>query len=108
MRMDEPYRPHQQGHTAETEDIMAGIRGAFTPTNPLPTHGYAPPTQQGFIPPVGFGGGRGRQGMSQTPMRDGSGEDDEASGDSDEDDAAGARGKEEEERKRPKMTRGSR
>ena len=108
MRMDDAFRHPQQGHTAETEDIMAGIRGAFTPTS-TPSihqpHGYT----QGFIPPVGFGssstGARGRQGMSQTPVRDGSGEDDEASEGSEEDDGlGGGRGKEEEERKRRMKT----
>lgn len=117
LRMDEPFprRPPAGGNTAETEDIMAGIRGAFTPTsNP---HAYP---SQGFIPPVGFGN-RGRtQTLSQTPVREtpardnaGSGEDEGESEGSEEDDlrdgtAGGGRGKEEEERKRPKMTRGSR
>lgn len=110
MRMDEPFARRQGGNTAETDDIMAGIRGAFTPTGNPSIHGY-PPQSQGFIPPVGFG--RGRQTLSQTPVREGSGregsaeEEGESEG-SDEDEGVQGRGKEEEERKRPKMTRGSR
>lgn len=112
MRMDEGYasaaRHPTQGGTAamETEDIIAGIRGALASTSSTSAssgngpHGYQPHAAGGgFVAPVGFG----RQGMSQTPVREGSGSGEE--GEESEDDEDG-RGKE--ERKRPKMTRGSR
>jgi hypothetical protein len=111
------------GASAETEGIMAGIRGAFTshpgssgagPTGPTgSSHGYSIPSgypsfsPSNFLPPApNFT----RQAHSQTP----GGDEEEDEGDSEDDEEGDkARGEgradgEEGERKRPKMTRGSR
>lgn len=118
-RVEEGYARHPQSTggvtSAETEDIMAGIRGAFTAHPPAvvnSAHSYpggAPyPTYtaaQGFAAPGGFGR---QQAHSQTP----GGDEEEEEGESEEEEE-GEKGRGEgtgagEERKRPKMTRGSR
>lgn len=129
---DGGYARHPQGQggsgaSAETEDIMAGIRGAFTahpgassapppPPPPLVNSAHSYPTgasyptftaAAGFAAPSGFG----RQAThSQTPVGDE--EDEEGDSEDDEEDKGRGEGRGdgegEGERKRPKMTRGSR